>query len=132
MSSSCSHDAQTQSGEAYTLPAVVSTRSVGTRPADVRKTATKMHEANPSFDKLRPTFSAPPPCFLSFEPKTPSKAIHPITVGVGLSVGVSVGVGVLVGVEVGEGVGVGSMSKTTLSSYALLGSKRFWMLYTFT
>ena len=81
-----------------------------------RKTATKSPKASASFEKLRSTFSAPPLCFLSFESKTPSKAIHPTTVGVGLGVGVSVGVGVLVGVEVDVGIGVGSTSKTTFNS----------------
>ena len=108
-----SHIPEAQSGSAYTVPAVTSSVSVARRTPDVRKITAKMLKASACFEKLRPTFSAPPLCSLLFEPRTLSKAIYPITVGVGVGMGVSVGVGVLVGVEVGVG---GTMSKTASNS----------------
>jgi hypothetical protein len=87
-----------------------------TERVEGRKTAAKITKDSTNLEKFRPTFSAPPLCSLSFEPKTLSKVIYLISVGVGLGVSVWVGVVVLVGVEVGGGVGVETLSKTTLNS----------------
>ena len=76
--------------------------SVAAGLADVRQTAAHTPTTSISFEKLPPTFLAPPLCSLIDG--------YPITVGVGL------GLGVLVGVRVGVDVGVGGTSKATLNS----------------